>query len=201
MGTRGFVGFVADDHEVIVYNHFDSYPDGLGVVVLEWVRGLADLPEKLVAAREAVLAMRPHAGEDDRPTPEDIERLQGFADWDVSNRGGPAEWYQLLRDTQGKPQAILEAVDYEDAKRFPQDSLFCEWGYLVDFDKDTFEVYRGFQDAPHEAGRFAARDLRTGYATGQYYPVKLIGSWPINALPSEEDLVGIDRSDEEGDEE
>lgn len=39
MGTRGFVGFVIDGQEKIGYNHFDSYPDGLGVDVLSWLRG------------------------------------------------------------------------------------------------------------------------------------------------------------------
>lgn len=38
MGTRGTWGFVADGDEKLTYNHFDSYPDGLGVDVLDALR-------------------------------------------------------------------------------------------------------------------------------------------------------------------
>jgi hypothetical protein len=38
MGTRGAVVLVADGQEKTVYNHYDSYPDGLGETVLKWVR-------------------------------------------------------------------------------------------------------------------------------------------------------------------
>ena len=38
MGTRGFVGFVAEGREVIAYQQFDSYPSGVGVDTLRWLR-------------------------------------------------------------------------------------------------------------------------------------------------------------------
>ena len=65
--------------------------------------------------------------------------------------------HRLLRGTQGKPGKILRAGYYEDAKEFPLDSLFCEWGYLVDLDAGTLEVYRGFQKSSPTEGRWAGR--------------------------------------------
>ena len=35
MGTRGICGFRFDDKDYLAYNHFDSYPSGLGVEIAE----------------------------------------------------------------------------------------------------------------------------------------------------------------------
>ena len=37
MGTRGSLGFICEDKEYLNYNHFDSYPDGLGEEVLDFI--------------------------------------------------------------------------------------------------------------------------------------------------------------------
>ncbi len=42
MGTRGAVGFVLDEKEKITYNHFDSYPSGLGCDVLNYLNSIKD---------------------------------------------------------------------------------------------------------------------------------------------------------------
>ena len=35
MGTRGVIGFRIDDKDKVMYNHMDSYPEYLGVKILE----------------------------------------------------------------------------------------------------------------------------------------------------------------------
>lgn len=176
MGTRGFIGFVVNDETKVAYCHWDAYPSGLGLTVLNWLAG-ADL----AAARQAARALRVVTS-DDSPTEEDIQRLGGYADLTV---GGPSDkptWYQLLRRTQGDPAAILAAGVLEDAGDFPADSLFAEWGFAADFDRDIFEAYEGFQEKPHRKGRFAlAKPVSEGY-----HPVKLRASWPLSALPTED---------------
>lgn len=187
MGTRGFIGFVADEREAIAYNQFDSYPSGVGVTVLEWLRFAAQDVAKL---REAVKALRV-VSDDDTPTTGDVERLAGFADLNVSTQD-PREWYVLLRETQGNPGAMLQAGVVLDASDFPFDSLFCEWGYLVDTDAAAFEVYRGFQQNRPGRGRFARRvgarrpDPLGG---GSYQPVALAKSWPLDKLPSRDEFL------------
>ena len=69
------------------------------------------------------------------------------------------EWYSALRHLQGDLRAYLTlgvapTVEMDWAKN----SLFCEWGYLVNFDERTLEVYRGFQTRKHSNGRFADFD-------------------------------------------
>jgi hypothetical protein len=174
MSTRGFVGFVIDGTEKITYNHSDSYPGWLGVNVLSWLRE-ADTAEAADQAR-ALRVVDPES----TPTDKDIERLRGCADLNVG-RQTLDSWYVLLRHNQGNPGAMLQAGVVEDASDFPTDSLFAEYGYVVDFDARLLEAYAGFQKLPHGEGRFASRP-RLG---DDYYPVKLVGSWPFTDLPDD----------------
>lgn len=174
MSTRGFVGFVIDGTEKIAYNHSDSYPRGLGVDVLDWLRQ-ADIAEATDQAR-ALRVVEP----DSTPTDEDIERLRGYADLNVA-RQSYDDWYALLRQTQGNPARMLRAGVIEDASGFPADSLFAEYGYVVDLDAQQLEAYVGFQKTPHTEGRFASRPRHDD----DYYPVKLVGSWSLSDLPDD----------------
>lgn len=182
MGTRGFVGFVADGTEKIAYNHWDSYPSGLGVEVLSWLRSAGQDVESL---REQIRALRV-VDPGSHPTAEDIERLRPFADLEVGTKTLD-DWYPLLRGTQGNPAAMLRAGVIEDASGFPLDSLFAEYGYVIDADAGTLEAYKGFQRSPHDRGRFAARPpYRPEHQRpNEYYPVRLVGSWPLSELPDD----------------
>lgn len=189
MSTRGFVGFVSDRTEKIAYNHSDSYPDALGLDVLKWLRfAVADLDDPaggVPSLRESVMALRVVDGES-TPTEGDVERLAGFADLGVSARD-PREWYVLLRETQGSPGRMLQAGVIQDAADFPADSLFAEWGYIVDLDTGVFEVYRGFQQEPHNRGRFADRTPREStFNVPRYFPVALVHGWRLDDLPSDD---------------
>lgn len=196
MGTRGFLGFVADGAEKIAYNHWDSYPEGLGTDVLAWLRAAMDDPDATArAARELRVVASSSV-----PSPEDIERLAAFADTTVGDQRAD-DWYCLLRKTQGDPSSILKAGVLVDASEFPSDSLFAEWGYVADFDAGVFEVYRGFQKEPHDKGRFASREAQPTSPSGTtYYPVALVASWPLKELPSSQEflatLVPPDEDDE-----
>lgn len=187
MGTRGFVGFVADGKTAIAYNHSDSYPGALGSDVLTWLR-TADLSvAKTQAAALRVVA--PHS----ETTDDDVRALRKYHNPHV---GGPSErptWYQLLRGTQGDPAAILDAGAVEDASSFPADSGSAEYGFIVDFDGARFEAYEGFQKEHHAAGRFA-RSEPDRYGC---YPVKLVGSWPLDALPDDDTFFAAFDADAE----
>jgi hypothetical protein len=188
MGTRGFIGFVVDDQEKIAYNHNDSYPGGLGVDVLGWVRRVADTELGWEVARDTVRSLRV-VDPNSKATPADIEALSEFARPDVATRE-LSDWYVLLRETQGDPAAMLRAGVIEDASGFPADSLMAEYGYVVDLDAGRFEAYVGFQKEPHSEGRFAGRDVDS-YADGlpQYYPVRLVASWPLSQPPTNEEFM------------
>lgn len=201
MGTRGFIGFVAGEQEKIAYNHWDSYPSGLGLKVLAFAREAVTRPDVLGTAIRALRVVDP----DSTPTKEDIQRFSQFS-WGAAEHGGSQdlrtgqEWYDLLHETQGDIAAILEAGVIEDASGFPLDSLFAEWGYIIDTSGDGWlEVYEGFQKLPHDRGRFAARQAISNRSSGPYYPVALRVRWPLTALPSDEEFLNaLGYEEEEG---
>lgn len=173
MGTRGAVCLVVDGTEKVIYNHWDSYPDGLGEGVASWLRdSLADED----AARHAVQSLQPVDATVD-PTAEDFERYGEFHDPNVSTG---KDWYSLLRHTQGNLPMTLKAGLYEPSPDFPLDSLFCEWAYVVDFDARQFEVYEGFRQTPPTDGRWVGKRGDDD----QYYPVQRVAAWSFDDLPA-----------------
>lgn len=185
MSTRGFLGFVANERETITYVHYDAYPGGLGADVLKWARSVTDWDAARQQAADLV-----HVDGETMPTDEQRAALAPYMQPGI---GGPKddpgeEWYRLLYKTFGNPAATLAAGYVPHAPNWPGDSLWCEWGVLIDLDAKTFEIYRGFQQAPNN-GRFGDREInpRSGY-----YPVKLAGSWPLDALPDDETFLGTD---------
>lgn len=188
MGTRGFMGLVIDGQQKIGYVHWDSYPDGLGASTLDALRTLllADSGDQV-----ATLARRLEVVKSDtKPSREQQERLADYADMNVSTQQLD-EWYVLLRRTHGDLVQTLKAGVIEDASDFPYDSLYCEWGYLIDFDTRTFEAYRGFQHKPHKLGRFASGDYpdRSKALGHSYFPVALVGMWTFDNLPETDAFV------------
>lgn len=185
MGTRGFVGFVSDELETITYNHFDSYPSGLGQKVLSFVQEMNESE-----AREKAAHVR-HVEDSIPPTREDVVALAKYADLGVSQRNLYVEWYGLLRETQGQPSLILDVGVAENAPDWPTDSLFCEYGYLVDFDARKLEVYKGFQTSPPVAGRWAGQRPAPRYEgdTNSYAAVELWKSYSFDELPTVEQFL------------
>lgn len=53
--------------------------------------------------------------------------------------------------------------------------MFCEWAYVIDLQKGTFEVYEGFQKEPiSEDERFYSFFEQPEHRTDAYYPVKKV---------------------------
>lgn len=197
MGTRGFVGFVSDEKETITYNHWDSYPSGLGLTVLRFVKRLAEDGEFLEAYRVKARDIQ-HVTDDVPPTRDQVVELIKFANLNVSTQSA-AEWYVLLRETHGHPRLILDVGYAEHSPNWPLDSLFAEWGYVVDFDRQVLDVYQGFQKTRPTAGRWAGLSPAPrweGDDTG-YHAVQLIASYPFAELPIPEEFEKLEKDDDE----
>lgn len=189
MGTRGFVGFVSEGRETLVYNQYDSYPSGLGVDTLEFCRKHTQADDWKFIKEEVDILV--HIDSNVPPTADQIAKLEKYADLNVSERT-LSDWYCLLRKTQGELDLILESGHVESDVNFALDSLYCEWGYLINLDENLFEVYEGYQRQPHTQGRFSQRNnLGLGYTRtdGDYYPVRLVAQYPLSDLPSAADFT------------
>lgn len=158
MGTRGLMGFVADGELKVQYNQFDSYPEGwLSLRVLPWLHEILSTPEGENKAKNLVRVLEQVPDED--------------------------PFYWNLRDNQGDPEATLASGQICGNPDFAQDSLFCEWVHIINFDTRQVETYGGFQTTPHDEGRFAGDNFYEAYSGKRYYPVRPVFTHSFDTLP------------------
>ena len=189
MGTRNLTCVFKDgEYKVAQYGQWDGYPAGVGADILtflhEWVN---ELEYELVNVEWITEAER-------NATWENYER-----DGDMVEMGEYEKWSEeypeLSRDTGGKilarirefsPSERKPKLKLENSLSFAADSLFCEWAYVVDYDKGTFEVYEGFNK---EALTPMERFFEFDNPKEEYRPVKLKKAYPLNGLPSVEKFL------------
>lgn len=200
MGTRNLTIVIKDKKPVVAqYGQWDGYPSGQGSTIYNFLSN-CDLN------RFNDVVMRCRFIESSKRKEKEI---QNFLDKiGCSNgwlNGEQAEKYNekypfLTRDNGGDILNLL----YEDTTdkllwinntyKFAADSLFCEWAYVIDLDKNTFEVYKGFNESPlTEDERFYHLQVENEHyeerrGDNQYYPVKLLISFPLNELPETVEL-------------
>jgi len=142
MGTRGLWGFHYKKKDKLTYNHFDSYPTGLGQTIKEFVSHHSIKKLEKMALKIKLV------NEQEMPTATQIRECSRFANLHVGHQK-LSDWYCLLRETQGHPNAYATKLCYMiDNKKFIQDSLFCEYAYIINLDTKQLEIYIGFQNEP-----------------------------------------------------
>lgn len=172
MGTRNLTMVVSGGQtKVAQYGQFDGYPSGQGSKALLFLRkaDMAKFKEKIEKIRFL--------------TKEEIEKLEG-TDWETSHP-------QLNRDHAAE---ILEMI-YEgnittlsNSESFAGESLFCEWAYVIDLDKNTFEVYQGFNKTPlSENERFFNTPLSS--INDEYFQVKHLVTFNLDSLPTVDQFI------------
>jgi hypothetical protein len=185
MGTRNLTMVFADGkYKLAQYCQWDGYPEGQGETVLEFARDKMD--------RATFLANLDKCREIDS---EEMQRRyasvgadgSGWVNMEVADRF-KAKWPQLNRDMGADVLELIQGtpdgLDLHSHLSFAGDGLFCEWAYVLDFDKGALEVYRGFNKKPLEASeRFASFKSENGYT-----PIKFAKSWPLDALPTNEEF-------------
>lgn len=183
MGTRNLTAVMKNgEYKIAQYGQWDGYPEGQGMTALNFARKLNDgnfrkqFEEKLLAASWI--------------TQEDIDSINAKI-----KSGEIKDWTkvypELSRDTCAD---ILELVAKAPAGiklnnniEFAADGLFCEFAWIIDLDKNSFEGYVGFGKKPLvESDRFFF--LRDKEENG-YSGVKLVAEWDLSSLPTDDDFV------------
>ena len=148
MGTRGLFGFYYKGKYYLVYNHWDSYPEGLGHDLLREIKYA--LENNLLDNWIQMLIDSRVVSDEISPTSEDINKLNKYWDLSVDDRS-PMNWYCLTRKCQGSFLSVLESgyiytdPDYENKLT---GDIFVEYSYVLDFDNMRFVLYEsgGFTD-------------------------------------------------------
>ena len=165
MGTRGAYGFHVNGKDKVTYNHFDSYPSGLGADVVRFIQETDDAELERIANKIVLV------DEGGRPTGRQVVQCSdaGTVNLGVSEQS-LEDWYCLLRNAQGDLNVYKGDLPYMiDSASFLSDSLFCEWAYIINLDTEELEVYEGFNKRPDAPGRYANTETDNGY-----FGVKLI---------------------------
>jgi len=163
MGTRGLLGFRKKGAYKGAYNHFDSYPDGLGVTIVKFILSLSSSDRQRMIEHISELTWVDQAS---KPDDAAIVRYVGlqYANLSVGDRT-PDDWYCLLHKMQNGAclKEILEGnlKHLSDDTSFLEDGLFCEWAYFVDFEEGELETWSSGQKV--DVVKF--EDLKDDYMT------------------------------------
>jgi hypothetical protein len=185
MGTRHLVAFTANGKTKAMYGQYDGYISGVGQTVLDFCRkGIgSDTIEKVTK-----LIVVPEGAE---PTPTQANALSKYSDGRVSTG---ADWYATLRECQGDPALILESGYILDSFNFGYDGIFCEYAYVLDFDKGCLDVYKGYQDKLNGLnGLWNDTDRwEPSHDGSKKFGVQKVASFKFNDLPSDEDFLALE---------
>lgn len=213
MGTRNLTMVIhKGEAKVAQYGQWDGYPSGQGATALQFLK-TADLEEfkkkleKIVFANEEQVEMINEQGAfETRPY---LSRDLGADILNAINTGKftRSEYQQGEGGFKKVTTEVEVSIDYLiDQSTFAADSLFCEWAYVIDFDKGTFEVYTGFNKTPLEEGeRFKyLQDSKEHFeerrGEDQYYPIRHVHTFKLDELPEEIEFVSICEPQEEEEE-
>lgn len=195
MGTRSLTAvFSNGEYKVAQYGQWDGYPDGVGADILNFISASGNI-DKLKSALERVRFLEPEGR--DKEFHDAYENNAPEWSSDPDNRTDEQkEWFGtfISRDIGGEilkniADSDKDEIIIRDSLAFAGDSLFCEYAYVVDLDKGTFEVFEGFNKEPIEDGRFVSGDDKLEQdKNGEYHPVKLVKSYPLDSLPDQATL-------------
>lgn len=187
MGTRHLICVVLDSkYRIAQYGQWDGYPEGQGVDVLDFLR-TADLD----TFKKKLKLVRFATKKDKKEKEEFFKEIgvnNGWMNMEQANQYH-RRYPLLTRDNGAKILTMVydlkEPAFLEDSIDFAQDSLFCEWAYVIDLDQNQLEVYKGFNENPVKRGRFTSN-----IADNQgFYCVKLKKIYPLDDLPSNERFI------------
>lgn len=190
MGTRHLIAVQLDgEYKIAQYGQWDGYPSGQGLNVLNFLQAanLAVFREKLRKLKWATSEQINNAWI--RAGAKPGSDLVSVSVGEKLEKANP----ELSRNTGARILDIVsestspEGLLMQNNIGFAQDSLFCEWAYVVDMDKNTLEVYKGFNHFPVTEGRFVGPVYTTDDGPGSrgYGPVELVQTYQLDALPSE----------------
>ncbi len=182
MGTRNLTAVMIDgEYKIAQYGQLDGYPSGQGITALNILRNqIMRTPLDADEFKRKVRATR-------------------FATDDETEGKTISDFPQMSRDHGAKILEIVnqaqEGMILQNSIGFAADSVMCEFAYVIDFDKGTFEVFEGFNQMPlAKEERFHAVP---NAEKSNYQPVKFMHSWPLDQLPADEEFLETLEPDEE----
>lgn len=191
MGTRHLIMVVhGGETKIAQYGQWDGYPEGQGVTVLNFVRKKA----KLAKFKEALKKVRFSTEADEKKKTKFLESIgckNGWMDMDqadkyhkkypYNSRDIGAEILELVTNSKDKEIVLVDSTD------FAGDSLFCEWAYVIDLDKNQLEAYSGFNKEPLDADERFANIAKDGES--EYHGIRCLKKFDLDKLPTKRKFI------------
>ncbi|WRX87706.1 hypothetical protein SM938_22530 [Escherichia coli] len=163
-------------YRVAKYCQGDGFPSGQGIKALEFLRDKLDREKFFANLAQAYLPTIEQCQEMDRLINAEGKSL--LVMYPSMSRDTGAEILELI---QNAVQPVPMRLNVEFAAESD-----CEFAYVIDFDKGTFEVYEGVNRHPlQESERFAFFHKQST----EYYPVRHIKTYQLDRLPTNEEFV------------
>lgn len=196
MGTRNLTMVISKgEYKIAQYGQWDGYPSGQGSVVLNF---LMNLDVNLNKFRDTLDRCR-FIENSERKQKEIQNFLNKIGSSNGWMTGEQSTKYQkkypyLTRDNGADILNMVYAAEGDEliwlnnSVDFAADSLFCEWAYLIDLDKNVLEVYQGFNTNPLDKDqRFS--NMSKDREDSEYYPIRMIKSYDLGNLPTLAEFV------------
>ncbi|MBN8643471.1 MAG: hypothetical protein J0L86_16790 [Flavobacteriales bacterium] len=191
MGTRNLTMVIQDQQtKVAQYGQWDGYPEGQGLTILSFLEEKTNI-EKL---KQILPKVRFENKQDMKQKSEFFKSMGAEDGWmNMEQADQFHKRYPLLTRNLGG-EILSKMLEYANQKEivlvnsedFALDSLFCEWAYVVDLDKNTLEVYKGFnQSAITPKDRF----YNLYDKKNRYKPIKIVKSFSLDKLPDAEKFI------------
>lgn len=188
MGTRHLIAVVYNNgYKIAQYGQWDGYPSGQGFGILEFLRN-RDSVEKLKSALGRVRFYDAEGRDKDFID----EYNKNAPEWsnEPDNRTEEQKRWWNIYMSRDLGSEILENVSKSEDEEillrnsidFAYDSLFCEWAYVIDLDKNMLEVYEGFNKETIAGGRFPSS--KKPKKEEEYEPVRLVQFYFFDDLPT-----------------
>lgn len=188
MGTRHLIAVMhGGEYKVAQYGQWDGYPSGQGLDVLNFLQAKMDralfeakLKDVSFISQEELTQRWLDAGADPDSSWVTMQVAETMKSrYPENSRDTGSEILTIIQDAD-RPIKIVNSLD------FAGDSVFCEWGYVIDLDKNTFEVYKGFNEISlTESDRFHGMPS----SNDNHHPIRLLKSFDLNSLPTEEVFI------------
>lgn len=210
MGTRGLTMVVSNGKTKIAqYGQWDHYPSGQGVEALHFLHDV-DLTKFVLQLDKCKFV----DDEKQKEIDEFLVSIDCANGWMTTEKAVlyNKQYPFLTRDHGAKILSLVN--DAQDETILLQDSTTfagngsCEWAYVIDLDKGTFEVYTCGFDIPSENERFFyLYDELKNLEEYQHYkphPVVHVKTYSLEDLPTEDEFIDelnkLTSEDEEEDE-
>jgi hypothetical protein len=179
MGTRHLICVVQNEEfKLANYGQYDGSPSWQGADIIEFLN--SSFNKEIFSQKISLL--KPYTDEQISDFFEKSEITDEMPIYFSRETG--AKILPYIQNAESEIPTILEL-------EFSGDSQMCEWAYVIDLDKDTFEVFKGKNTSPLDKNNPLERFINQPIQVGKdkvYYQIKHLKTFNLSELPSKDEF-------------